>query len=139
MKQAYQTNAVSQGVKSMSRLRCVLTERVILVEAKLHEESGLGSSQRPKREKFAFPVPEHVNSKEQAFFCGADRVLTLYNKRHGGAQKKVTSPVRDWFEHEARQAGWAQATYLKDIQTSRSAGYMLLAPSRTEVTNAINH
>lgn len=139
MKQAYQTNAVSQGAKSVSRLRWARTERVILVEAKLHEESGLSSCQRPKREKFAFPVPGNVNSKEQAFFCSADRVLALYNKRYGGAQKKVTSPVRDWFEHEARQAGWAQAMFLADIQASRSAGYMLLAPSRKEVCNVINH
>lgn len=139
MKQAYQTNAVSQDAKSVSRLRWARTERVILVEAKLHEESSVGSSQRPKREKFAFPVPGHANSKEQAFFCSADRVLALYNKHHGGTQKKVTSPVRNWFEQEARQAGWAQAMFLADIQASRSAGYMLLAPSRTEVCNVITH
>ena len=139
MKQAYQTSAVSQGANSVSRLRWARTERVILVESKLHAESSPGSSQRPKREKFAFPVPGNVNSKEQAFFCSADRVLALYNKRHGGAQKRVTNIVRDWFEQEARQAGWAQAMFLADIQASRSAGYMLLAPSRTEVTNVINH
>lgn len=139
MKQAYQTSAVSQGGKSVNRFLWARTERVIRVEAKLSSESGLDSSQHPKREKFAFPVPKNVNSKERGFFCSADRVLALYNKHHGGTQKKVTSPVRNWFEHEARQAGWAQAMFLADIQASRSAGYMLLAQSRAEVCNVINH
>jgi hypothetical protein len=137
MKRAYKTNAVSQGAKSVSRVRCVHPERVIQFEAKLHEESGLGSSQRPKPEKVAFPAPRNV--KEQGFFCDSDRVLVLYNKCHGGTQKKVTRPVRNWFEHEALQAGWAQAMFLADIKASRSAGCMLLATALTEVSNVINH
>lgn len=138
MKQAYQTAAVSQGIKNVSGLHQARAQRVILAKAKLHIEVDPGSKKQPKRKKFAFPTPGNVCSKKEAFLCNTDRVLALYNKRHGGEQKRVTGRVKDWFELEARQAGWAQVTFLADIQESRSAGYMLRAPSKTEVRNVIS-
>ena len=138
MKQPYQTTAVSQGLKNLNALYQAKTKRRFSVDAKLHAEANTGSEQRSKRKKFAFPTPSSVSSKERAFLCDADRVLALYNKCHGGVQKRVTSPVRSWFEREARQAGWAQVIFLADVQASRSAGYML-APSGSEVCNAISH
>lgn len=138
MKQAYQTAAVSQGPKTVSSFHRGRTKRTIFYEVKQHIQAGTDPLHRSKREKFAFPTPSNVCSKKQDFFCKADRVLSLYNKRHGGEQKRVTSPVRDWFELEARQAGWAQVTFLADIQESRCAGYMLRAPSQTEVRNVIS-
>lgn len=137
MKQEYQTAAVSQGLKNVSGLHQARTQRVILAKANLHIAVDPGSKKQSKREKLAFPTPDNVCSKGEAFLCNADRVLALYNKRHGGVQKRVTGAVKDWFELEARQAGWAQVTFLADIQASRSAGYMLRAPSRTEVRNVI--
>lgn len=139
MRQAYQTATVSQGLKNLNALYQVKTKRDVSVDAKPHPEANTGSEQRSKRKKFAFPTPSNVCSKEPAFFCSADRILALYNRRYGCAQQRVTSPVRDWFEREARQAGWAQVMFLADVQASRSAGYMLLAPSCPEVCNAIGH
>lgn len=138
MKQTYQTAAVSQGLKTVNSFHRGRTQRVIFAKAKLHIEVDPGSKKQPKRKKFAFPTPGNMCSTKEAFLCKTDRVLSLYNKRHGGEQKRVTSPVRDWFELEARQAGWAQVTFLADIQESRSAGYMLRAPSQTEVRNVIS-
>lgn len=135
MKQAYQTAAMSQGLKSVRSSHLGRTKSAIFYEAKQHTEAGSEPLLRSKRKKFAFPTPDNVCSKNEAFLCDADRVLALYNKCHGGEQKRITSPVRDWFECEARQAGWAKVAFLADIQASRSAGYMLLAPLRTEAHN----
>jgi len=139
MNQPYQTTAVSQSFKNLNALYQAKTKRGFSADANLNAKVNTGSEQRSKRKKYAFPTPGNVSSKERAFLCDADRVLALYNKCHGVVQKRVTSPVRSWFEREARQAGWAQVTHLANIQASRSAGYMLLAPSCSEVRNAIGH
>lgn len=138
MEQVYQNYEVLQAAKVIDGLCLVQAKHLIGVAIRHHGDGGK-SGQKTRREKLAFPTPSRMKSHERAYFCNADRVLALYNKRHGGTQQRVTNPVKKWFEKEAHCAGWEEILFLADTQASRSAGCMLRAPARGEVSDVTSH
>ncbi len=138
MKQAYQTNAVLQGIRVVKRIH--LIRAIKPTEAGVPQHSNtVEAEQRAKRENFVFPAPGKMKTSDDIFFCAIERVLALFNKYHRKNQKKVTSIVKGWFEQEAQRVGWGEAIFLPDTQTGRSAGCMLRVPMKKGSSHVTNH
>lgn len=135
--QPYQTNKVSQTNKATPRI--ILAQKLRLVEATFGRHTDVQPEKPTKKERHAFPAPVNTKSNPKAFFCSANRLLTLYNKRQGKNQKRLTNVVKNWFKDAAHQAGWSKVEFLADIQTGHITGCMLCATHQKGALHAQTH
>lgn len=135
--QPYQTSKVSQTNKATPRI--ILTQKLRLVKVTFCRHTDVQPEQPTKKERYAFPTPVNTKSDPKAFFCSADRLLTLYNKQHNKNQKRLTNVVKDWFKDAAHQTGWSKVEFLADIQTGHTTGCMLCATRQKGAPHAQTH
>lgn len=78
---------------------------------------------------FKFPDPADYPPKHPVVICPAERVLNLYNQAHPNEPAQRTSKtVKEWFSTTATNEGWDGVHFLPEVQTSHSAGAVLLSP-----------
>lgn len=124
MTQAYQSNSTPQ-TKSGNAFCVFFGQRA----APLQEHGGIRKLEKTRRksERLAFPLPTQLQTEAIAFICSTDRILALYNKQRGKAQKRFTCTVRDWFAEAAYEAGWTEVEFLENYQTGRIGGCRLFS------------
>jgi hypothetical protein len=76
--------------------------------------------------KFKFPDHRDRSQNEPSALCPAERVLFLYNQDSGNkVTTRISKTVRSWFEDAARQQGWADVRWFRDVSTNSGAGCVL--------------
>lgn len=67
----------------------------------------------------------------------AERMLIHYNQDHPNLKnpaQRVTGKITDHTSREAKAAGWAGATVVKDAITGHTSGMVLLRAKKTTIT-----
>lgn len=83
---------------------------------------------KTSKSKYAFPTPEHCNiDKNGLTSCSYERVLSIYNKVEGKAQKRLTEFVEQWFVQTAKQHGWVDAMFINDCAEPKRSSCLLLS------------
>jgi len=87
--------------------------------------------------KLKFPQPGATKEKEQITMIDAERMLVHYNQDHPQLKspaKRVTPKITDHTSRQAKAAGWAGATVVKDAITGHTSGMALLRAKTTTIT-----
>ena len=87
--------------------------------------------------KLKFPKPGATKEKEQITMIDADRMLIHYNQDHpqlAAPAKRITTKITDHTSRQAKAAGWAGATVVKDAITGHTSGMVLLRAKKTTIT-----
>lgn len=71
------------------------------------------------------PDPSERSEKDPAVLCDNERVLALYNNYNEKPAQRISQTVRTWFVETAQEEGWDAAIFIKDVETSHSAGCLL--------------
>lgn len=58
-----------------------------------------------------FPDPNDRSFNNPKVIVNSDEVLGLYNQENKTKQTRVTKPVREWFENEAKDNDWDEAEF----------------------------
>lgn len=74
---------------------------------------------------YKFPDPRDRSANEPAVLCPAERVKELYNAYSGSTCQRISATVKTWFDAQARELGWHEVVWLKDVASSHGAGCLM--------------
>ncbi len=83
---------------------------------------------------FKFPDPKRRSMQHPAVTCDADRILSLYNQDSGAQAKRVSKSVKEWFQKEAHEKGWAGVGFLPNATTGIGYSAILWVPTTNTPT-----